>query len=164
MNSFLMTLAMAAAPASGEAPQAPSIMDMVLPIGLMFLIVYFLILRPQQKKADDQKKLVTNLKKGDYIVTLSGIYGRVIEVEKGQKVISSGPYAIVRHPLYVSGIGLYLCTPLVLASYWAAIPGALIIPILIVRILNEEKVLTKELPGYEEYIRKVRHRLIPGIW
>jgi len=82
MNSFLMTLAMAAAPASGEAPQAPSIMDMVLPIGLMFLIVYFLILRPQQKKADDQKKLVTNLKKGDYIVTLSGIYGRVIEVEK----------------------------------------------------------------------------------
>jgi len=89
---------------------------------------------------------------------------RVIEVEKGQKVISSGPYAIIRHPLYASAIGIYLFTPLVLASYWALIPGALIIPILIVRILNEEMVLTKELPGYEEYMRKVRYRLIPGIW
>ena len=82
MNSFLITLAMASPAANGDAPQAPSITDMILPIGLMFLIVYFLILRPQQKKADDQKKLVTNLKKGDYVVTLSGIYGRVIEVEK----------------------------------------------------------------------------------
>jgi protein-S-isoprenylcysteine O-methyltransferase Ste14 len=89
---------------------------------------------------------------------------RVIEVEKGQKVISSGPYALIRHPLYASAVGIYLFAPLVLASYWAVIPGALIIPILIVRILNEEKVLTKELPGYEEYMRKVRHRLVPGIW
>jgi preprotein translocase subunit YajC len=87
MNSILLTLAMASsAPAADGAPAAPSIMDMVLPIGLMFLIVYFLILRPQQKKAEDQKKLVTNLKKGDYVVTLSGIYGRVIEVDSKKAV------------------------------------------------------------------------------
>jgi protein-S-isoprenylcysteine O-methyltransferase Ste14 len=89
---------------------------------------------------------------------------RVIEVEKGQKVSSSGPYAIIRHPMYLAAIGIYVFTPLVLASYWAVIPTALIIPMLVVRILNEEKVLTTELPGYEEYLRKVRYRLIPGLW
>lgn len=75
-------LAMAGAPNADGTPAAPSIVDMILPIGMMFLIVYMLILRPQQKKADDQRKLVSNLKKGDYVVTLAGIYGRVIEVEK----------------------------------------------------------------------------------
>lgn len=80
-----LTLAMAAPPASGAAGGAaagPSFLDMLLPIGLMFLIVYFLILRPQQKKADDQRKMVENLKKGDFVVTTAGIYGRVTDVEK----------------------------------------------------------------------------------
>ena len=89
---------------------------------------------------------------------------RLIEVEKTQKVVSSGPYAIIRHPLYAAAIGIYLFAPLVLASYWAVIPGALIIPLLVVWILNEENVLTKELPGYEQYLQKVRYRLIPRIW
>ena len=89
---------------------------------------------------------------------------RIVEVEQGQKVISSGPYAIVRHPLYVSSIGIYLCTPLVLASYWALIPAAFVVPIMAARLINEEQVLKRDLPGYEEYTRKVRFRLLPGVW
>jgi len=89
---------------------------------------------------------------------------RVVEVAQGQKVIQSGPYAIVRHPMYVAVFGIYLASPLVLGSYWALIPAALIVPIIIMRILNEERMLREELPGYAEYTRKVRHRLLPGIW
>lgn len=89
---------------------------------------------------------------------------RVIEVAAGQKVISTGPYAFVRHPLYLAAMGIYLFAPLVLASYWAVIPSALIVPILIIRILNEEKVLTTDLPGYVDYLHTVRYRLVPRIW
>jgi preprotein translocase subunit YajC len=78
-----LVLAMAAPPSgAGGAPSAMSPLDMILPIGLMFLIVYLLILRPQQKRAEDQRKLVSNLKKGDYVVAQAGFYGRVIEVDK----------------------------------------------------------------------------------
>jgi protein-S-isoprenylcysteine O-methyltransferase Ste14 len=89
---------------------------------------------------------------------------RVIEVEKGQKVIQSGPYRFVRHPMYLGAALMYVASPLALASYWAIIPAILIIPILIARILNEERVLTKELEGYSEYKLKTRYRLIPGVW
>ena len=89
---------------------------------------------------------------------------RIIEVEQEQKVIQSGPYAIVRHPMY-SGISLmYVLSPLALGSYWAIIPALLIIPILVARIRNEETVLVRELKGYPEYMQKTRYRLIPGIW
>jgi len=89
---------------------------------------------------------------------------RVIEVVKGQKVIQSGPYRIVRHPMYLGSILMYVASPLALGSYWAIIPALFIIPILVARILNEESVLTKELEGYSEYKQKTRYRLIPGIW
>lgn len=89
---------------------------------------------------------------------------RIIEVEKGQKVIQSGPYRFVRHPMYLGSILMYIASPLALGSYWAMIPAAFIIPVLIARIINEEKVLTKELEGYSEYKQKTRYRLIPGIW
>jgi protein-S-isoprenylcysteine O-methyltransferase Ste14 len=89
---------------------------------------------------------------------------RIIEVEKGQKVIQSGPYRFVRHPMYLGTIIMYFASPLALGSYWAIIPAIFIIPILIVRIINEEKVLTKELEGYSEYKLTTRFRLIPGIW
>ncbi len=81
-----------------------------------------------------------------------------------QQVISSGPYAIVRHPMYLGGVVLLLFTPLALRSYWA-LPGFLLIILLIVfRLLNEEKVLRNQLPGYAEYCQQTRYRLIPGIW
>ena len=89
---------------------------------------------------------------------------RVVEVEQGQKVISSGPYAFVRHPMYVGMLLLYLACPLALGSAWAFIPALGIIPVIVLRILSEEKILRVELPGYLEYMQKVKYRLIPGVW
>ena len=89
---------------------------------------------------------------------------RIIEVEQEQKVISSGPYAIVRHPMYLGISLMYILSPLALGSYWAAIPSLLIIPLLVARIRNEESVLGRELKGYKEYMQKTKYRLIPGIW
>ncbi len=89
---------------------------------------------------------------------------RVIEVAENQQVISSGPYALVRHPMYVGTILMYALSPLALGSYWAVLPGLLIIPTLVARILNEEQSLVKDLAGYGEYMQRVRYRLFPGIW
>ena len=89
---------------------------------------------------------------------------RVVEVENEQKVISTGPYARIRHPMYASVMVFYLCSPLALGSWWAMIPSLFIIPLLMIRILDEEKELAEHLEGYREYMRKVRYRLIPGIW
>lgn len=89
---------------------------------------------------------------------------RIIEVEEGQKVITSGLYSVVRHPMYI-GVCLMMCfTPIALASYWALIPAHIIPVVLIIRILNEEKVLRKDLIGYNEYCEKTKYRLIPYIW
>lgn len=89
---------------------------------------------------------------------------RIIEVQKGQKVISTGPYAVVRHPMYAGAMVMYLAMPLALASYWALLFFIPIIPILVLRTLNEEALLKKDLPGYKEYCKKVKFRMIPGIW
>jgi len=89
---------------------------------------------------------------------------RVVEVESEQRVISSGPYSIVRHPMYLGVIVMYLFTPLALGSYWAIIPSLSIVPILVARIRNEEAVLVKGLRGYAEYEHKIPYRLIPGVW
>lgn len=89
---------------------------------------------------------------------------RTIRVEAGQKVISSGPYAVVRHPMYVGVLLMYLASPLALGSFWALLPALLIIPILVVRINNEEQVLERELSGYHAYRQNTRYRLIPGAW
>jgi protein-S-isoprenylcysteine O-methyltransferase Ste14 len=89
---------------------------------------------------------------------------RVVEVEQGQKVISTGPYAIVRHPMYLAITLMFLATPVALGSLWAFIPFLLIPAVLVFRILNEEKVLLRDLPGYGEYRQKVRYRMIPRVW
>jgi protein-S-isoprenylcysteine O-methyltransferase Ste14 len=89
---------------------------------------------------------------------------RVIEVAQGQQVIDTGPYAIVRHPMYAGSALLYALSPLVLDSWWAMIPALMIIPVLIARILNEETVLAKDLPGYTAYCQRVHYRLLPGVW
>jgi protein-S-isoprenylcysteine O-methyltransferase Ste14 len=89
---------------------------------------------------------------------------RIIEVEKEQKVISSGLYSIVRHPMYLGVAVMYSASPLALGSWYALIPAVMVIPVLVARILNEEKVLSRDLTGYSEYIQKVKYRLIPGIW
>ena len=87
-----------------------------------------------------------------------------IQVEAGQKVISTGPYRIVRHPMYTGGALLFVFTPLALGSYWVLPEFLLIIPLVTWRLLEEEKVLCAQLPGYSEYRRQTRFRLIPGVW
>jgi protein-S-isoprenylcysteine O-methyltransferase Ste14 len=91
------------------------------------------------------------------------IPSRIIEVEQGQTIISSGPYAMVRHPIYLGVLPLYTLSPLALGSYWAMIPAILIIPLIVARIRNEESVLGRELKGYKEYMQKIKYRLISGI-
>lgn len=87
-----------------------------------------------------------------------------VEIAVDQKVISTGPYGIVRHPMYASAL-LYLGgTPTALGSYWGLAAFVAMLPFLIWRLFDEEKMLAESLPGYREYRRRVRHRLIPGIW
>lgn len=87
-----------------------------------------------------------------------------VEVEQGQQVISTGPYSLVRHPMYLGGLLMLLFSPLALGSWWAMIFGVLISFGLVFRIKNEEEVLVRDLPGYEDYRSRVRWRLIPGVW
>lgn len=89
---------------------------------------------------------------------------RTVEVEREQRVISTGPYAVIRHPLYLAAILMYGFSPLALGSYWALIPAALVPALLVARILNEETVLLRDLDGYAGYCQEVRYRLLPGIW
>lgn len=89
---------------------------------------------------------------------------RVIEIQEHQRVIDTGLYSIVRHPMYLFAIVLYMSSPLVLGSWYALIPMAFIPFLLAFRLLHEEEFLKKELPGYTEYMRKTRYRLIPFVW
>lgn len=89
---------------------------------------------------------------------------RTIKVEEGQTVVDTGLYGIVRHPMYAVTILLFLMIPLVLGSWYALIAFAFYPAIIIVRLKDEEALLTRELPGYEDYKKKVKFRIIPFIW
>ena len=89
---------------------------------------------------------------------------RTVEVQDGQKVISTGLYSCVRHPMYLSTLFMFLPIPLVLGSFYGLIPFAVYPVMIVFRIMGEEKLLTKELSGYAEYKQKVKYRLIPFIW
>jgi protein-S-isoprenylcysteine O-methyltransferase Ste14 len=99
-----------------------------------------------------------------WVLVTNSFVSRVVEVENNQKVVSTGPYALVRHPMYSGVIIMYLASPVALGSYWAFLPAALVVPLLVARIFNEEQVLLRDLPGYKEYMQSVGFRLIPGIW
>ena len=87
-----------------------------------------------------------------------------IRVFKDQKVISTGPYGVVRHPMYSGMVLLVLATPAALGSWWGVLPALLVIPVLVWRIVDEEKLLNAELPGYADYASRVRYRLVPRGW
>ena len=89
---------------------------------------------------------------------------RTVEVQESQTVISTGLYALVRHPMYLATLLMFLPMPLILGSFWGLIPFALYPAAIVMRILNEEKVLTDGLDGYPEYKTKVKYRLIPFVW
>jgi protein-S-isoprenylcysteine O-methyltransferase Ste14 len=105
---------------------------------------------------------------GYYIIFLALRENRwaasIIEVQPDQSVISTGPYGIVRHPMYSGGVLMILATPLALGSVWALVCAVLLCGVIVARLLDEERYLSKNLPGYEEYCRKVRYRLIPYVW
>src|SRR5262249_29532973 len=84
-----------------------------------------------------------------------------IRVEKDQRVIDTGPYAYVRHPMYAGAIWLFVGMPLALGSWWSLGLIVLVLPVLAWRLLDEEKILQRDLPGYTEYMRRVRFRLAP---
>ncbi|HWE16256.1 MAG TPA: isoprenylcysteine carboxylmethyltransferase family protein [Hyphomicrobiaceae bacterium] len=87
-----------------------------------------------------------------------------IQRERAQRVITSGPYRIVRHPGYAAAIAMFIGVPLALASWWALLPAALALALLVVRTSWEDRLLQAELPGYADYARRTRYRLLPGFW
>ena len=89
---------------------------------------------------------------------------RTIKVEEGQKVVDTGLYSVVRHPMYMATILLFLMMPIVLGSWYALIAFAFYPAVIVVRLKDEEELLTKELPGYAEYKQKVKYRIIPFVW
>ena len=99
-----------------------------------------------------------------WVITVDRYAGATIQVESSQRVISSGPYGVVRHPMYLGASVMFMFTPLALGSYWVLPAVVPILPILILRLLNEEKVLRQELPGYSDYCLHTRFRLVPGVW
>ncbi len=87
-----------------------------------------------------------------------------VRVEADQKVVDTGPYAFVRHPMYAAAIWLFVGTPLALGSWWSIGLVVVALPVLLWRLLDEERVLARDLPGYVEYMRRVRYRLVPAVW
>jgi protein-S-isoprenylcysteine O-methyltransferase Ste14 len=113
-----------------------------------------------------------------YILMLIGMAGNVwalsvnkfaeptvrIQMDRGHKLVDTGPYAIVRHPLYATAFFLCGGIPLALGSFWALLPAAIGVAVLVVRTALEDRMLHGELDGYKEYAGRVRYRLIPGVW
>lgn len=87
-----------------------------------------------------------------------------IHVEQGQSVIATGPYRIVRHPMYLGIVLMVVFAPLALGSWWGLVPALLVIPMNVMRLVGEEKLLREGLAGYEDYCKMTRFRLFPGIW
>lgn len=99
-----------------------------------------------------------------WVIKVNSFAASNIRVEEGQHVTDTGPYAYVRHPMYAGALWLLAGIPLALGSWWSLGLIALFLPVLLWRLLDEEKILRKDLRGYTEYTRKVRYRLIPFVW
>jgi len=99
-----------------------------------------------------------------WVVRVNSFAASNIRVEKDQRVIDTGPYAHVRHPMYAGAIWMFVGMPLALGSWWSLGLIMPFIPVLLWRLLDEEKILQRDLPGYSEYMRRVRFRLVPYVW
>jgi len=98
-----------------------------------------------------------------FLVFKQNTFSAIIEVNENQRVISTGPYCVVRHPMYSGALLMLLFTPLALGSYWGLLAFLPMLVIIALRVLEEEKFLVKNLSGYDEYRQKIRHRLIPFV-
>lgn len=98
------------------------------------------------------------------VVIQNSFAAATITVEEGQPLVSTGLYSVVRHPMYVGALVMLTATPLALDSYWGLLVVLVAVPLLVVRIVDEERLLVEQLPGYRDYTRKVRYRLVPGLW
>jgi protein-S-isoprenylcysteine O-methyltransferase Ste14 len=111
-----------------------------------------------------QALILGGLLLGVWVMKVNSFASRTIQVEAGQTVISSGPYRMLRHPLYSGSLVMWLATPLALGSYIAWPAFVLLIPFYVFRLLNEEKILRQELPSHSEYCLRTRFRLVPFVW
>lgn len=102
----------------------------------------------------------------DWAVIANRFFAPVVRVDAGQghTVVTGGPYRVMRHPGYAGSALAYGATPLVLGSWWAFVPSAITLVVIVVRTALEDKTLRAELPGYAEYAEEVRWRLLPGVW
>jgi protein-S-isoprenylcysteine O-methyltransferase Ste14 len=108
--------------------------------------------------------VVAGLALAQAVVFQNSFAGATIHVESGQRVVTTGLYGVVRHPMYVGTVILMIGIPLALGSYWALLAVLVTMPALAVRITDEEKMLRTELDGYAAYTEKVRYRLMPYVW
>jgi protein-S-isoprenylcysteine O-methyltransferase Ste14 len=99
-----------------------------------------------------------------YVFVENSFASATIEVAADQQVIATGPYAFVRHPMYSGALLADCCIPLALGSWWGLAPAAAKLPIIVLRLLDEEEFLRTKLSGYAEYCQQVAHRLVPGVW
>ena len=101
-----------------------------------------------------------------WAMVVNSFYSRLVRIQRdrGQFVVTDGPYRFVRHPSYVGSMVSWLCAALALGSWLALVPVALIAATIAVRTALEDRTLQEELPGYREYARRVRYRLLPGVW
>jgi protein-S-isoprenylcysteine O-methyltransferase Ste14 len=99
-----------------------------------------------------------------WVIKINSYAASTVRVEADQKVIDTGPYAYVRHPMYAGAVWLFVGMPLALGSWWSLGLIVLVVPVLLWRLLDEERILERDLRGYREYRKRVRYRLIPYIW
>lgn len=99
-----------------------------------------------------------------HVLRFNSFASAIVQVEAGQRVITDGPYRVVRHPMYTGFALMILATPFALGSYLAFVPALLLIPVLVFRLLDEECVLRQELSGYSDYCEQTRFRLIPPVF
>ena len=98
------------------------------------------------------------------VIAQNNYAASTVRVEEGQQVVSGGVYKFIRHPMYVGNLIMMLGIPLALGSYWGLLFVIPDVVVIVFRILDEEKLLTQELPGYHEYAQRVRYRLMPNVW
>jgi protein-S-isoprenylcysteine O-methyltransferase Ste14 len=108
--------------------------------------------------------VVAGLTLSQFVVIQNSYAAATITIESDQKLVTTGLYGLVRHPLYTGAVVMMIGTPLALDSYWGLLVVAVAVPLLVVRIFDEEKMLTEELAGYREYCAEQPYRLMPHVW